>query len=143
MPNHFHLLIRIKELESIPEQYQKKLYLPFSNLFNAYAKAINKAYDRSGSLFQEHLHRNRVTNEKYLIQLIAYIHLNPVRHGFRKDFENYPFSSYHVLLSDIATILERDQVIEMFDDLDNFKYWHDLKKIRYTGILEEIDRIDE
>jgi putative transposase len=52
MPNHFHFLIRIKSdlpgfgnLEGL-----KPLYGHFFNFFNAYTKAFNKAYNRTGSL---------------------------------------------------------------------------------------------
>ena len=88
MPNHFHLLIRIKEANEIdltgfqnlsglkpPHQY-------FSNLFNAYTKAINKRNKRHGSLFERPFKRKLIKDEDYLKQLVLYIHNNPVHHGF-------------------------------------------------------------
>jgi putative transposase len=57
MKNHFHLLVRIKDEEYIKnlEGFRNlrglKLHQPFSNLFNAYAKAYNKQYHRTGSRF--------------------------------------------------------------------------------------------
>jgi putative transposase len=51
LPNHFHLLLRMKEEEEIPDKYKSSIHQPFSNLFNSYTKSINRAYDRSGSLF--------------------------------------------------------------------------------------------
>ncbi len=88
LKNHFHLLLRLKDAQDLPPKFLEKLHLAFSHLFNAYTKAINKRYGRSGSLFQEHIKRKRVDNEKYLIQLIAYIHLNPVKHGFTEDYKS-------------------------------------------------------
>ncbi|MBD3580894.1 hypothetical protein [Flavobacterium selenitireducens] len=58
--NGFELLIELKNISDIPEKYRQKLYLPFSNFFNAYTKSINKAYGRSGSLFREHFSRTKV-----------------------------------------------------------------------------------
>jgi len=142
MPNHFHFLLKIKEPEDIPEQYQSLIHQPFSNLFNSYSKSINKAYHRSGSLFQEHLHRKRITNEKYLYQVIAYIHLNPQKHGFVSDFKEYPNSSYSALISFYPTCLRRKEVLELFFDYRNFIYWHDEKRLRLTGIMEEIEKED-
>jgi hypothetical protein len=52
-------------------------------------------------------------------------------------------SSYRIFLSNRRTSLERDKVISMFDDVDNFIYWHNWKRIRIRGVLEEIDRLDE
>lgn len=47
LKNHFHVALRIKEKEKLPEKYQEKIHLPFSNLFNTYTKSINKAYERN------------------------------------------------------------------------------------------------
>ena len=54
LKNHFHVLVRIKDAEAQnPKGLERPLgSIAFSNFFNAYAKAINKAYGRTGSLFQ-------------------------------------------------------------------------------------------
>ena len=115
--NHFHFLVRIKENTEKPSQH-------FSNLFNAYSKAFNKKYNRVGSLFQRPFKRIRITEEKYLRQLILYIHLNPENHGIVENFEDYPYSSYKSMLSKKPTDLKRLEVIEFFDTIENFKYVH-------------------
>src|SRR5690606_4864181 len=56
----------------------------FSNFFNAYAKTINKAYGRTGSLFQHPFGRVPITSDRQFWNVIAYIHQNPQRHGFVK-----------------------------------------------------------
>lgn len=46
LPNHFHLLLKIKEIEYLPELYKlgkRKLHQPFSNLFNAYRKLLTRS----------------------------------------------------------------------------------------------------
>ncbi|RZJ73908.1 hypothetical protein [Flavobacterium sp.] len=58
--NEFELLITFKDNSEIPLKYQDRLHQPFSNFFNAYCKAINKMYGRSGSLFREHFRRMRI-----------------------------------------------------------------------------------
>lgn len=58
----------------------------YSNFFNAYAKAINKSYDRTGCLFKERFSRIKITDETYLKSLIVYIHTNPTHHQFTDDF---------------------------------------------------------
>ncbi|OFX24460.1 MAG: hypothetical protein A2033_13650 [Bacteroidetes bacterium GWA2_31_9] len=142
LKNHFHLLLKVKDLADLPEKFKTKPYLPFSNLFNAYAKSINKAYNRTGSLFKEHLQRNRVADEKYLIQLVAYIHLNPVKHQFTENYKNYPYSSYSAYFSQKETNINRNYILSLFENLENFEYWHDLKKIKYAGIIEDIESYD-
>jgi len=36
----------------------------------------------------------------------------------------YPWSSYRTIISDKKTKLQRKEVINVFDDVDNFKYYH-------------------
>ena len=135
MNNHFHLLVRIKDASDIEEiNLREKPHLGFSHFLNSYTQSINKAYNRKGSLFQEHLKRVRVTDDDYFTQLIAYIHLNPVKHGFSDDLK-YPYSSYNAITSDKKTLLRRNEVLHRFGDIENFKHWHDLQKIRHEQIL--------
>lgn len=137
LKNHFHIVLRIKD--ELPEKFKEKIHLPFSNLFNSYSKSINKMYGRNGSLFQEHLQRNKIENENYLKQLIIYVHLNPVKHRFTNCFESYVHSSYRAYLSVKASSLDRNFILELFDDLENFKFCHDEKRIIYEGVLNDIN----
>src|SRR5215210_2413709 len=61
----------------------------FSNFFNAYAKTINKAYGRTGSLFQHPFGRVPITTDRQFWNVIAYVHQNPQKHGFVKDFRDW------------------------------------------------------
>lgn len=135
MPNHFHLLIRIREEEEIKQIYKlsdlpptdRKPTFPskqFSNLFNAYAQAYNKRFNRHGALFERPFHRKLITREKYLKNVLLYIHNNPVHHGFGEHPGDYPWSSYQTSVSTRPTKLERPQIIGWFDDLENFKAVH-------------------
>ena len=124
MKNHFHFLVRILDVEEItkliltrnPDRVQnpvrvegvegvdeeaiiKRIKNNFSNHFNAYSQAFNTAYNRTGKLFETPFERKLVDNKNYFRQLIYYIHFNPQRHGFVKDFRDWKFSSYHSLLS--------------------------------------------
>jgi hypothetical protein len=96
----------------------------FSHLFNAYAQSFNKAFGRTGSLFERPFHRREVTSECYIRQLIIYIHHNPQHHEFTSDFKGYPWSSYGTILSEKPTLLCRDAVIDWFDDKTNFVEAH-------------------
>ncbi|MDP2423955.1 MAG: hypothetical protein Q8M23_06380 [Bacteroidales bacterium] len=139
LKNHFHLLIRVKDFHLLSEKHNQKPYLAFSNLFNAYAKAINKAYHRSGSLFKEHLQRKRIIDNEYLVALVSYIHMNPVKHGFTDDFESYPYSSYREYLSDKPSIVSLDYMLAMFDDINNFKAYHQHKKQMLLELPDEYE----
>jgi REP element-mobilizing transposase RayT len=117
--NHFHFLVWIKDLTDranlrfAPDlSGLKKPSQYFSNLFNAYTKAFNKAYDRTGTLFQRPFGRIAVTSDDYLAWLVVYIHQNPRKHGFVDDFWAWPYTSYHAHLSDKPTCLQRDEIVE-------------------------------
>ncbi len=138
LKNHFHLTLRIKDFKDLPEKLKEKPYLAFSNMFNAYTKSLNKACNRTGSLFQEHLHRIRVEDENYLMQLIAYIHLNPVKHKLTNDFNNYPYSSYKAYSLNKPTNIEKSYVMSLFGDKMNFEYWHDINKIALEDKILDI-----
>ena len=114
MRNHFHLLVRIKEDQSPTDTGLKEPSRYFSNFFNAYARAFNRAYQRSGALFERPFGRVEVTSEDYLATLIVYIHRNPQKQGFVPDFRDWPHSSYHTLLATGATRLRRDEVLSYF-----------------------------
>jgi REP element-mobilizing transposase RayT len=104
--NHFHLLVQIRAAmltQDSPSQ-------AFSNLFNAYARSFNRAYGRTGALFQRPFGRIKVTSEAYLKHLVTYIHTNPQKHGFVTDFRTWPYSSYHALTTTVPTRLHRDEV---------------------------------
>lgn len=133
LKNHFHFLIQIKDETEIDD---KKLHQPFSNLFNAYAKAINKKYGREGSLFRSNFKKIKIKDENQLINTILYIHLNPVKHEFSSKFKDYKHSSFESLISERATNLNRDFVLNLFGDKENFIGSHKLK------VLEKFDLED-
>lgn len=132
LPNHFHFVIQIKEAHDLPNSWQDgqtAIHQPFANCFNAYTKAINKRYNRTGSLFQEHLKRIEITNEEYLQNLIIYVNTNPDKHQVASSVD-YRFSSYQSLLTSKPSQLCRTEVIALFGDTDNLKYM--LEKQQYN-----------
>ena len=119
MDNHFHILFTVTCENDIVTQ-------GLSNMFNAYAKAFNKSNNRTGSLFEKHFKRIRITDEHYLRKLIVYIHLNP-KHHFDIDFTNFKYSSYKSFLTDRETKLKRNYVLELFGGKENFVFLHQQK----------------
>jgi putative transposase len=140
MSNHFHLLVRIKDENEIMEKAKKiKELNGFLNrhkkdknlsgliiseilrrLFMSYAKAINKQEKRTGSLFRKNFKRKKITDLKYLKQVVIYIHRNPQSHNIFFNFRNYPWSSYSKILEDKITSLKKEEVIDWFGDRENY-----------------------
>lgn len=119
MDNHFHFVIKVTNDEKTVTQ-------AFSNFFNAYAKAFNKQNHRTGSLFEKHFKRIKLSDETYLRQLILYVHLNP-QHHLNIAFENYKFSSYKAFLTDKETKVKKDDVLLLFENRANFIFCHNQK----------------
>jgi putative transposase len=122
--NHFHLFLRIKTKAEIIASFKslapnKKKPLPspgqhIGNLLDAYAKSINFAYHRTGSLFQHPFGRIPVRKRSHSKALLMYIHQNPQHHGFVTDFRDWPFSSYHPLLSHQREFENKSMVLSRF-----------------------------
>ena len=144
LKNHFHLMIRVRSEEEVirntsssnvgrvlnpsdvitSSDATKRISNQFSKLFNSYAQAVNKAYGRTGGLFEELFRRIAVDDEDYRVQLVYYIHANPQHHGFASDFREYPHSSYHAHLSKLDTQLHRAELMDWFGDTDAYEKYH-------------------
>ncbi|EJL68007.1 transposase [Chryseobacterium populi] len=126
MPNHFHLLIRFKDLDQISNGNEHAcLMKQFSNLLNGYAKAYNKRYGRKGALFMDFLKRKKVNDEKYLIKLLHYIHNNPASHGLVENINNWKYSSYRSYINWYKpSEIERKEMMKYFETVNDFIEYH-------------------
>lgn len=143
MPNHLHLMVRFRSEKEVLNYVCRKKEPPltlqgfetlggfsntisrqFSHLFNGYTQAYNKQYDRRGSLFIPNFKRKLVKEEVYFTRLIAYIHNNPVHHGFVRNFLDWPHSSIHAYLNQKPTRLNRMFLQDWFGDRDALLKFH-------------------
>lgn len=116
MPTHFHFLCQIKE------ECTNKIRAKFGIFLSAYTKAFNIQQSRHGSLFQQHSKARHVDKERYLFNLVTYIHQNPVRAGLVINLEDWEFSSYRDYISvQISSITKTDFILSMFSTLEEFK----------------------
>ena len=135
MPNHLHLMVRVKGEDEIRKSFNGKdltgfenlsglVSKQFSNLFNAYSKAYNKMYKRRGSLFERQFNRKPITSDTYFGTLIAYIHNNPVHHGFTTSPGQWPHSSWHAYVQQKITKVKREEGLSWFGGHDEFLSVH-------------------
>ncbi|MDR6196330.1 transposase [Siphonobacter sp. SORGH_AS_0500] len=111
LPNHFHFLIHVKDFKDYsPASLSGK----FRSLFPNYAEKIDKEEGRQGSLFQKNFRRKIVVTDRYLTELVYYIHANPQKHGFCSDFKTYSYSSYLKILEQTKTSLQKEYVLKWF-----------------------------
>ena len=144
LEDHFHFLIRVQENlsskfpdnmsthEIVSHQYQK--------FFQCYAMAFNTQYDRVGTLFQTPFKRALIDNEKYLTQLVYYIHSNPEYHGLIENFRDWKWSSYKKIFNGIPSKLRKQDVLNWFGGKDEYINFHSVKskvKLDYKYRIED------
>lgn len=85
MPNHVHLLI--EQVGNYPlSRFMQRLQ-------SAYTTFFNRKHERVGHLFQGRYKAILVEAESYLLELVRYIHLNPLRAGL-PDADRFIWSSH-------------------------------------------------
>ena len=91
MPNHFHLL-----LGTGAEPVSRVM----SRLLTGHATAFNRRHGRNGHLFQNRYKSILCQQDPYFLQLVRYIHLNPLRAGIVENtgqLKNYPYAGHSAL----------------------------------------------
>ncbi|WP_242921939.1 hypothetical protein [Pontibacter liquoris] len=150
LPNHVHFLVQLKEEEAMKPQWLTEdttklvsIERQLAHLLNAYAKTINKRYNRLGRLFQHRFGRKEVTSDAYFTRLIYYIHFNPQHHGLLADFSDWPYSSYHSILSKSKTTLQREEVLAWFGGSDEYRQFHEENAADFTAITPLIEQDEQ
>lgn len=85
MTTHIHLAIQVGDIP---------LSRIMQNIGFRYTQFINRKYKRTGHLFQGRYKALLIDADSYLLELIRYIHLNPVRDGMVRFPDEYPWSSH-------------------------------------------------
>jgi len=100
LPNHIHLLVRTPP--ALPEgTYRATLAPTMRRLLTGYAGAFNRRHGRKGHLVQNRYKSVLVEEEPYLLELVRYIHLNPLRANVVSDLralDRYPWSGHSALV---------------------------------------------
>ena len=109
MPNHFHLLLRTG---NVPIAFVMR------RLLTGYVVTFNLRHRRTGKLFQNRYKSILCQENTYLLELVRYIHLNPVRGGLLDDIKalnRYPFCGQSVLMGKRhIDWQETDAVLKLF-----------------------------
>lgn len=90
MPNHYHLLI---------ETPLGNLSRAMRHLNHVYTQRFNQLMNRDGHLFRGRYKSILVEEDAYLVELMRYIHLNPVKGRLVKRPEQHPWTSHRFYLT--------------------------------------------
>lgn len=130
LKNHFHLLVYVKENVVVPKHnkqgtVQLNAAKQLSHFFNSYAQSINKAYNRTGPLFESPFERKLVEDDNYLTAAIYYCHYNPQLHGFVNNFKDWEHTSYNAVLNNNNMLLAAEKVLHWFGGKSAFEKMHE------------------
>ncbi|WP_145650068.1 transposase [Pseudoduganella lurida] len=139
MPNHFHLLV---------ETPDANLSAAMHYLNGKYAKKFNWRHSLSGHLLQDRFHAVHVDKQEYLLELLRYIVLNPVRAELTHHADHWRWSShrYHCRLAPCPAWLASDWVIDQFPGPTRAARIHAYRKFVDAGHVRHVrtsGQIDE
>jgi REP element-mobilizing transposase RayT len=109
MGNHFHLAIKVG---SVP------LASVLQRILTSYSITFNRRHGRTGHLFQARYKSLLCADDSYLVGLIRYIHMNPVRAGLVLRPEDWAWSSHLGYRNE-----GRDGLISTEEDIPDFDPW--------------------
>ncbi|MEJ5167241.1 MAG: transposase, partial [Thermoanaerobaculia bacterium] len=129
MPNHYHLLLET------PEGNLSKI---MRQLNGVYTQKFNKKYGRVGHIFQGRYKAILVEKERYLLELIRYINLNPVRAGLAEDPLEWKWSSlpYILNIKKKLPFLSEDFIFMQFSE-EKSRAIKLVKEFIYAGIKRQ------
>ena len=135
MPNHYHLLIHTPD---------GNLSRCMRHINGVYTQRYNKAHGCDGQLFRGRFKSIIVEGDPYLLQLVRYVHRNPLRANLAKNMDNYKWSSHAGYISNakkwdwlhkdfILSMLTSDPVSQV-SAYKHFVHMNDSKEL--LGVLE-------
>lgn len=112
MPNHFHMLLYLKETDGLEKLMR--------SLMTSYSMRFNKRHKHSGALFEGVFLASRITSDQYLWHVSKYIHLNPLDIG--REVEDYPYSSIGYYLKEKhADWMHERRLVESEDERRRYR----------------------
>lgn len=126
LPNHWHFLLEESEFEGLPlsragvkykpqvNQYKGSKIAKFLNLLTtSYTMHFNIKRMHKGGIFQGPFKSKLINDDAYLISIIAYINLNPVKHKIVDNIDDWPYTSHHDIISKISNkIVDKNEFID-------------------------------
>lgn len=111
LPNHVHLLVRTGK---------RPLATTMRRLLTGYAGTFNRRHKRTGHLFQNRYKSILVEEEPYLLELVRYIHANPLRAKTVVDLnalDGYAWTGHSTLMGHVPRPWQAvDEVLGRFDE---------------------------
>ena len=159
LPNHFHLVVRIRRKEILEEVFRNfkstnfskvqnfgkvevtdnmiEYYISkqFANLFSCYTQSFNKVNKRRGSLFLKNFRREPIENKAYFLNAVIYTHRNPVHHAFCDRYTDWSYTSFCEIKERNSQMIEVEKLLRMFGGRDSFIDLHEQSANKFRESL--------
>ena len=159
LPNHFHLVVRIRRREVLEEVFRNfkstnfskvqnfgkvevtdnmiEYYISkqFANLFSCYTQSFNKVNKRRGSLFLKNFRREPIKNKAYFMNAVIYTHRNPVHHAFCDRYTDWSYTSFCEIKERNSHMIEVDKLLRMFGGRESFIDLHEQSANKFRESL--------
>jgi REP element-mobilizing transposase RayT len=149
MPNHFHIVLKVRpllELKEVMSSYQKIKFsidskqdaeynlsrfisYVFASFLNGYVQKYNLLVGRKGGLLRTNSKRKIIHDDNYFKQVIRYVHLNPIKHGFVQDAKEWAYSSFHFCLNNDDSVIPVKEIFKVYGGSKKFLKFHNEKDI--------------
>lgn len=135
MDNHVHIIAKAD-----PENLAKAI----KSINTKYAMNFNRQRDRVGHVFQDRYKSGPISDDKYLLQAIRYVHNNPVKAKMIKSVGEYRWSSYNEYVKENSVIgrQQKEFILAYFSDsLEQFAEFHKQSdNDEYLEVKEDIEK---
>lgn len=127
LPNHFHLMVQIKN-NTLGNELSNEIGI----MLRSYTRAINLQEERTGSLFQQKTKAKYVNSHSVIC--FNYIHQNPIRAGIADKIDDWEYSSFNEYLG-----RSRNPICntELGRSIIGFKTIEEFFKLSYQNIEPE------
>ncbi len=136
MGNHYHLVLKTsaEPLQSVMHRLNLR-----------YSKYYNREHEHTGHVFQGRYKAIPVSDERYILSLVRYLHQNPVRAGICKWVEEYRWRSDSFYRENKHDWVDTDLVLDILSDnrKTSVKEYIDFMSDEESGDYESIDVIGD
>ena len=134
MTNHYHILLQTP---------LGNLSRFMRHLNGVYTQRYNSIHGYDGQLFRGRYKSILVAEDNYLLEIVRYIHRNPLRAGIAKRLGDYKWCSHQDYLKpykEEGDWLYTDTILKMFSQIDGYETYRDFVGVEdsdsLTGVLD-------
>jgi len=133
MSNHVHIVLKEKSVGDIS--------LIMKRILTKYARWYNIKYGRSGALIANRYKSVPVEIDEYFLNLIRYVHQNPIKAGIVNRVENYPYSSFLEYVTE-SNLTDTDFALQMIGLEEFIDYHQEIEEMNFR-VTDSKKKTDE